>query len=152
MRTSNSSHSEEQIDRNWAELLQELRVTETGAQILTGFLLTVPFSSRFGDLSDTQRTLYCAVLVGSVLTTGFVVAPAAMHRVLFRHHERPWLVHAADLCAKSGLLLLAVTISGVLGLVFDVALGSTAAVVAGLVALVFLLTLWAGLPVAMRRR
>ena len=59
-------------------------MTQTGVQILTGFLLTVPFSNRFDDLTAFQRDVYLAVLAGSVLTTGLVVAPVAMHRVLFR--------------------------------------------------------------------
>ena len=70
----------ERLNRNWDELLQELRVVQTGVQILTGFLLTVPFSSRFGDLDRLQVDAYLAVLCGSVLTTGFVIAPVAFHR------------------------------------------------------------------------
>ena len=69
--------SQETLTRNWDELLQEIRVTQTGVQILTGFLLTVPFSSRFGDLTNFQRMVYLAVLAGSVVTTGLVVAPVA---------------------------------------------------------------------------
>ena len=80
--------SEDTLTRNWNELLQELRVTQTGVQILTGFLLTVPFSNRFEDLTAFQRDVYLAVLAGSVLTTGLVVAPVAMHRVLFRQRRR----------------------------------------------------------------
>ena len=70
--------SPETLTRNWDELLQEIRVTQTGVQILTGFLLTVPFSNRFSELTAFQRDVYLAVLAGSVLTTGLVVAPVAM--------------------------------------------------------------------------
>ena len=61
---------------------------QTGVQILTGFLLTVPFSTRWDDLDDFQVGLYLAVLSGAVATTGFVVAPVAFHRILFRQHQR----------------------------------------------------------------
>ena len=119
---------QERLNRNWDELLQELRVAQTGVQILTGFLLTVPFSSRFGDLDRLQVNAYLAVLCGSVLTTGFVIAPVAYHRILFRRREKEWLVTAANRTARIGLLLLAFTSSGVLFLVFDVVVGTLAAV------------------------
>ena len=143
--------SPDTLTRNWNELLQEIRVIETGVQILTGFLLTVPFSQRFGDLDDFQRRLYLVVLAGAVLTTGLVVAPVAFHRVLFRHRARYWLVEAANQCARAGLIMMALTISGVLFLVFDVVVGDVAGAVAFGLALVFLTGLWAGSPLLARR-
>ena len=89
-----SQPSPETLTRNWDELLQEIRVTQTGVQILTGFLLTVPFSNRFEDLTSFQRAVYLTVLAGSVLTTALVVAPVAMHRVLFRRRRRELLVES----------------------------------------------------------
>ena len=104
--------SQETLTRNWDELLQEIRVTQTGVQILTGFLLTVPFSNRFADLTTFQRNVYLAVLAGSVLTTGLVVAPVAMHRVLFRQRRRELLVESGNRFAMAGLAMLALTVSG----------------------------------------
>jgi hypothetical protein len=140
------------IDRNWNELLQEIRVTETGVQILTGFLLTVPFSNRFESLDDFQRTSYLIVLCGSVLTTALVVAPAAYHRILFRHRARLWLVEAANQCARAGLVLMAVTISGVLFLAFDLVAGRTPAIVSLAAALASFATLWGLTPLVRHRR
>jgi hypothetical protein len=136
----------EHLTRNWNELLQELRVAQTGVQILTGFLLTVPFSSRFTDLSDRERTVYLAVLAGSVVTTCLIVAPVALHRVLFRRRQKKWLVTASHYCARAGLAGLGVVSSGVLLLVFDVVVGPTAGVVAAVAALVMFLTIWLALP------
>ncbi len=141
----------DRITRNWDEILQEIRVTETGVQILTGLLLTVPFSARFDTLDDHQRTIYLCVLAGSVITTGVVVAPAAFHRVLFRHGARPWLVEAANRCALTGLATLALTISGVLYLAFDVVADRTAAVIALVAALAFFATLWWAVPTLLGR-
>ena len=134
------------ITRNWNELLQELRVTQTGVQILTGFLLTIPFTSVFGELGDRQVATYLTVLCGSVVTTGFVIAPVAFHRVLFRRRERPWIVAAANTCARIGLVAFALTSSGVLFLVFDVVVGLTAAAVALAAALSFFVLLWGVVP------
>ena len=106
-RTTTQQPSQETLTRNWDELLQEIRVTQTGVQILTGFLLTVPFSNRFADLTAFQRDVYLAVLAGSVLTTGLVVAPVAMHRVLFRQRRRELLVESGNRFAMAGLAMLA---------------------------------------------
>jgi len=140
------------IDRNWNELLQEIRVTQTGVQILTGFLLTVPFSQRFTDLDDLQRTTYLAVLCGSVLTTALVVAPVAFHRILFRQRARRWLVEAANQCARAGLFLMAVTISGVIFLVFDVVEGTLTASVASGLTLGYFGCLWGLVPLLSQQR
>jgi hypothetical protein len=143
---------DEKLDRNFNELLQELRVAQTGVQILTGFLLTVPFSSRFEELDDLQLTTYLAVLSGAVLTTGFVIAPVAFHRLLFRQHRREWIVEAANVCARCGLVLLALTVSGVLFLVFEIVVGFVAGLVSLGVSLAFFAGLWAGVPTFSDRR
>jgi hypothetical protein len=137
---------EQRITRNWNELLQELRVLQTGVQILTGFLLTVPFSPRFPDLSDHQQTIYLVVLVGSVVTTCLIVAPVSFHRMLFRRRQRPWLVTASHICARAGLAGFAIVSALVVLLVFDVVVSLGAGVVAAVAVLVLFVSLWAGLP------
>ena len=138
--------SQETLTRNWDELLQEIRVTQTGVQILTGFLLTVPFSNRFEQLTSFQRGVYLAVLAGSVVTTGLVVAPVAMHRVLFRQRRRELLVESGNHFARAGLAMLALTVSGVVLLVVDVVVGTTAGWLAGGAILLLLTVLWAVVP------
>jgi thiosulfate reductase cytochrome b subunit len=138
----------ERLTRNFNELLQELRVTQTGVQILTGFLLTLPFTDRFRDLDALQKGVYLGVLVGSVVATGLIIAPVAFHRALFRHGQRPWLVRNANRAARGGLLALALTTSGVVWLVFDLVTNRVAAYVSGAVSLVFFAVLWAAVPLA----
>jgi hypothetical protein len=136
----------EQLIRNWNELLQELRVMQTGVQILTGFLLTVPFSARFDTLEHHQRMLYLAVLVGAVLTTALIVAPVAFPRMVFRQRKRHWLVSTAHLSARLGLAGMGIVVSGVVLLVFDVVVGASAAwIAAGSVMLAFV-ALWFCVP------
>jgi thiosulfate reductase cytochrome b subunit len=138
----------ERLTRNFNELLQELRVTQTSVQILTGFLLTLPFTDRFKDLDTLQKSVYLGVLVGSVIATGLIIAPVAFHRVLFRQGQRPWLVRNANRAARAGLLALALTTSGVVWLVFDLVTNRVAASVAGSLSLVFFAGLWAAFPLA----
>lgn len=149
---SNGQPSPATLNRNWNELLQELRVTQTGVQILTGFLLTVPFSSRFGDLTPTQTWVYAVVLGGAVLTTALVVAPVAIHRALFRRRRRYLIVEEGDRLARAGLLALAATVSGVLFLCLDLTLGRTAAYVGFTASAALLIGLWFVAPIWLDRR
>ena len=127
----------ERIDRNWNELLQELRVAQTGVQILTAFLLTLPFQPAFKDLSDTRTYVYVGVLLSAMLAILFLLSPVALHRALFRRGLRPWLVEAANMFSRGGLVLLVAANVGAVWLVLDVVLGVTpasivAAILAGL--------------------
>jgi len=139
------------LTRNLNELLQELRVMQTGVQILTGFLLTLPFTSRFPELTEVQKYVYLGVLSGSVVTTGLIVAPVAFHRALFRQGERRWIVESANRAARYGLSTLAATMAGVVWLVFDVVVGGPASHVAGAVSITMFALLWGVLPLVSRR-
>ena len=142
----------ERMDRNWNELLQELRVAQTGVQILTGFLLTVPFQQRFLDLDSYQQTVYLVLVVLAVTATGFIVAPVSLHRILFRRHLKRELVDSADRMAQAGLATLALVLAGSALLLFDVVVGRTAGWVAGTAALLGLLVVWLVLPLRLSHR
>jgi hypothetical protein len=139
------------LNRNWDELMQELRATQTGVQILTGFLLTVPFSSRFSALSPAQRWLYMAVLAGAVTATCLILAPVAFHRLLFRQRRRLLLVETANRFALAGLGALVVTVCGMVFLVADVVIGGEWAWVAAALAIVLFLTLWVAAPLGLAK-
>ncbi|MGJ0119694.1 DUF6328 family protein [Williamsia sp. MIQD14] len=142
----------ERLDRNWSSLLQELRVIQTGVQFLTGFLLTLPFQSRFASIDDRDTTIYLVTLFASVLATVLLVAPVAMHRILFRRHAIDRLVRAGNRLAMGGFLLLGVAIVGAVTLIVDVVVTSTAGATAGVVLAVVLGTAWLATPLYMRRR
>jgi hypothetical protein len=142
----------ERADRNWNELLQELRVMQTGVQILTGFLLTLPFQSRFADLDDYQRTVYLVLVVTSVIATALIVAPVSVHRSLFRQQMKRHIVTLADRLTRIALGVLALVMTGATLLVFDVVVGRTEGVVAGASVLVVLAIVWVVLPEVLRRR
>jgi Family of unknown function (DUF6328) len=140
----------QRLDRNWASLLQELRVEETGVQLLTGFLLMLPFQQRFEALNGTMRAVYLATVASSVASTVLLVAPVAMHRLLFRRHELRQLVTAAHRFALAGLSLLGLALTGVTVIIFYMVGGRIAAIVAGICALVALVVLWLALPLWVR--
>ncbi|MGY2744311.1 DUF6328 family protein [Arthrobacter sp. UYCu723] len=143
---------EEKMDRNWMELLQELRVLQTGVQILAGFLLTLPFQSRFETLDDVQITLYLANVALAALTTALILLPVSVHRRLFRLRLKATLVSSADRIAKVALAGVALLSVGTSALVFDVTAGRTAGFTAGAVLLAALLILLVFVPGRLRRQ
>jgi hypothetical protein len=140
----------ERLDRNWAELLQELRVVQTGVQFLTGFLLTLPFQQRFLTLSTSERVVYLTAVGLAVLATALLITPVALHRALFRRHERPELVAVAHRLALCGYWLLGLAITVVVLLIFDVTQGPTAGVIAATIVFVVIVGLWGLLPGVLR--
>ncbi|WP_256446425.1 DUF6328 family protein [Arthrobacter sp. ES1] len=141
----------EKLDRNWLELLQELRVLQTGVQLLAGFLLTLPFQARFETLDRFQTSLYLANVSLAALTTALILLPVSVHRRLFRQHLRAALVSNADKIAKvalSGIGLLSV---GTTALIFDVTAGRAAGLTAGAVLLAVLFILLVIVPRRLRR-
>jgi Family of unknown function (DUF6328) len=143
----------ERLDRNWNELLQELRVLQTGTQILTGFLLTVAFQSRFEDLNDFQVDVYLVLVVLASLTTALGLAPVSLHRRLFRKRAKAEIVRVGHVFLQAALVGIALTISGVSLLIFDVVWTTTAGVVAAIATLLVIVLAWLVIPaVAGRRR
>jgi O-antigen/teichoic acid export membrane protein len=140
----------ERLDRNWSQLLQELRVAQTGVQVLTGFLLTLPFQQRFTQLDSTMRTVYLVTVACSIGSTALLVAPVGLHRLLFRRHRMNNVVASAHKYAITGLLLLAIALAGVATVIFDAVAGRAAAWIAGGCALVVLICVWFFLPLWQR--
>jgi hypothetical protein len=138
--------SEQTINRNWTELVQELRATQIGVQVLIGFLLAVPYTTKFDTLDRFEKAAYLVVLSIAVCATAAVLAPIAYHRILFRRGVRPWLVETANTIARAGLVLAALSMCGVVFLAFDLAAGMAAGVVASLLAVVGYVVLWLVVP------
>ena len=139
------------LDRNLAELLQELRVAITGVQVLFAFLLGLAFTQRFADLDDFGVTVYTVTLMTTALATVLLIAPVSFHRLVFRRRQKGALIRVADLMLRAGLAMLVVAITCGTLLVLDVALSRGAAFAGGgLVLLTGALT-WYALPLWARR-
>jgi hypothetical protein len=142
---------EERDDRNLAELLQELRVAGLGVQVLFGFLLSLPFTTKFSRLSHGQRELYLASLVLAAVSTALLLGPVAYHRLVFRQHQKEDLVRAASKMAVLGLGAVGLAVSSAVLLVASyVATAVPAALIT--VFIVFLFGgLWFAFPLARHR-
>lgn len=142
----------EKTDRNWNDLLQELRVLQTGIQILTGFLLTLPFQPRFQELTPVQVLVYLCLVLMSVLITALLMATVVMHRTFFQQRIKSELVRSSDVLLRITFVLVGLILVGTLGLVYDLVLGSGAGLVAAAGLSVVLVLLWAVLPRRIRTR
>ena len=141
---------EERADRNLGELLQELRVAGIGVQVLFGFLLSLPFTSRFRVLDADQITLYTVTIVVAAAAIACLITPVAFHRMEFRRHEKGRVVSVSHAVSIVGLAAVALALSGSVALVMTMV--HDGVVVPAIVALVVgLFTgLWFVLPLATR--
>lgn len=128
-RDNRGETSDQRDDRHLAELLMELRIALPGAQVLFGFLLTVPFTQRFLALSAFQKRVYFVTLVATALTTALFVAPSANHRLLFQKRDKAYIVRVSNRLAIAGIALMALSMCGTLLLISDFVFGGGAAVI-----------------------
>ena len=137
-------------DRNFADLLQELRVTQTGVQILFAFLLTMPFSAQFERTTDFQRDIYIVALLSAAAATAMIISPVAFHRALFRQGRKPELVRFSHRMASGGLAFMLISMVSSVLLITDFLLSLPAAIILTAITGAWFLTFWAVLPFARR--
>lgn len=142
----------ERFDRNWEEILQELRVTQTGTQIISGFLLAIAFQQRFSQLNDRQVTTYLALVILAASATAVGLAPVSLHRTLFRRHQKERVVVIGDRLLRVTLLLVALLTGGVVMFIFDVVTSLLAGIIVGTVIFALLLFVLVVLPRSARHR
>jgi hypothetical protein len=142
---------DERDDRNLMELLQELRVAGLGVQVLFGFLLSLPFTNRFDELSHAQRGLFIADLLLAALSTLLLLAPVAYHRLVFRHHLKDPLVRIANKFAIAGLGAVGLAVTLAVILVISFVEGNTPAVIVGVFLGCLFALLWFVMPLVRRQ-
>lgn len=142
---------DERDDRNLIELLQELRVAGLGVQVLFGFLLALPFTTRFGELNPAQRGLYVGTLVVSAVATGLLLGPVAYHRLVFRRRLKEPLIKAANVMAILGLIAVALAVCSTVLLVVSFVDSGLPVVLINVCLVVFFFGLWFALPLVRRR-
>jgi hypothetical protein len=138
-------------DRELIELLQELRVALPGVQVLFAFLLVLPFQNRFDRLTTAARDAYTTTLLASALAAALLIAPASIHRLNFREHNKEWILQTSHRCVVAGTVVLAVSMVGAVFVVATVLYHGLWAVVPALVSTLVLAWLWLILPLQGRR-
>ena len=142
---------EERLDRNLAELLQELRVAQTGVQVLFAFLLVLPFNQRFVEVTSAERGIYFATLALTAAATLLLIATSAHHRILFRLQDKHHIVVVANYLALAGTACLALAMTGAMLLIGTFLFGTVAGVVIGVLTAIAYSAVWYGVPLQRRR-
>jgi hypothetical protein len=145
-----SSDARERLDREWLELLNEIRVLLPGVQVLFAFLLAVPFASGFEAVTELQRDLYAVSLGGALASIVCLVAPTTHHRIRWRKRDKEYMLHVANRSVIAGSAFLAISMSAAIFLVGDYLFPRWVAVLATCVAAVSFTLLWFGLPLVRR--
>lgn len=140
----------ERYDRNWSEVLQELRVLQTGTQILTGFLLALAFQPAFADLDEGQKDFYLVLVVLSALSSIIALSPVAVHRTLFRQHAKRTVVAFGHVALITALVTVSLLVVGVVAFVFLVVVDLAASLVSGAILGVLILVVWLVIPAVIR--
>jgi len=138
---------QERRARELVELLQELRVVLPGVQVLFAFLLTVPFSARFGEVSPLQQAIFFATLVCTAISAGLLIAPSAHHRLLWRQQARERRLRLANRLAIAGMIMLVPGMVGAMFVITDFLFGSTAAAVGIAAITAFFVYVWFVVPI-----
>ena len=146
-----SESANERADRNWIEILQELRVAQTGTQIMGGFLLAIAFQPRFGELDDYQLVLYLVLVGLAGLAAALGMAPVSLHRAEFGRRKKPEIVRLGSRLLVANLVVVATLAVGVTSLIFDYAVSRAAGIAVVGIGIVVVVLLWLVLPRAVIR-
>jgi hypothetical protein len=150
--TDRDETESERLDRNWNDLLQELRVVQTGVQLLSGLLLTLPFTDKFSDIDVWQQRLYLTLVLMAGLAVGATLTPIMVHRRVFGQHVKDRVVAVGHAFLQIVIALLALIIVGIATLIFSVVLGWDAADVVAAGAGGVLVVLLVVIPLVVGRR
>jgi hypothetical protein len=143
---------DEQLDRNTAEMVQELRVGAVGIQVLFAFLLVVPFNAGWKQTTSFEHVVYYLTLVCIAIATVLLIAPSLHHRLLFREHEKPYVVEVGNRLMIVGMAFVAAGMTGIFVLISDFVFGGAAAALAGGVTALVLVCVWFWIPLRHRAR
>jgi Family of unknown function (DUF6328) len=141
---------EEREDRELIELLNELRVALPGVQVLFAFLLAVPFTQRFGQVTELQRDVYFVTFLCAAAATGLLIAPSAYHRLEWRRGDKEHVLVVSNRLVIAGTVFLALAISGSVFLVTDMLFDATSAALVAAVTAAFFGLFWYALPLLRR--
>jgi uncharacterized membrane protein len=137
----------DRLERRWNEQLSELRVTQSGTQIMTGFLLTLTFQPSFAEIDPVERILYLALVITATLATVMAIAPVSFHRILFGHPgAKARIVGITQVLIRVTLTLVAFVLSGTIALIFNVVVGGLAGLIGFIASLAIITSIWVALP------
>ena len=150
--TQEREDPKQRLDRELIELLNELRVALPGVQVLFAFLLAVPFTQRFRQLTDVQEYAFFVALLCTTFGSVFLIAPSAYHRVRFREHDKEQMLHTANRLSIAGTVFLAVAMTSAVYLITDLVFNAPVTLIMTAVTGATFAWFWYGLPLSRKAR
>ena len=144
------ARGKEELDKEWTELLNELRVVLPGVQVLFAFLLAAPFSQRFAGVTDVQEKAYFLSLLFTTISAGLMTAPTTFHRLRWRHGDKEKMLEIMNRLTITGGVFLALAMTAAFFVITDLIFGGVAAIVWTTSISFVLFGLWYGL--ALKRK
>ncbi len=141
----------ERVEREYCELLDEIRIALPGGEVMLGFLLTAPFSDRFSNLTEAQKLIYLVSLLCVAAATALLLAPTAYHRIRFRAGDKPWITRRGNALVIAAMIAMVPGIAGTMFVVTDVIFSRVAAALVSGGTAAFLVGLWFAVPLLRRR-
>ena len=148
----NDENTKERLDRELIELLNELRVALPGVQVLLAFMLALPFTQKFGVLTDLQRDAFVVALLSTSCAIVLFMTPTSYHRLRFREGDKEQILTTSNRLSIAGIALMGLGLAAVVFLVMDVLFSTPAAVAVGLALAILIASLWFALPLIRRMR
>ena len=143
---------QERLNRELDQLLSELRVALPGIQVLLAFLLTVPFTTRFDDLSNSAKDVYLAAVTLVASASILLIAPTVHHRLRFRDGIKEEMIRSANLLAIIGTGCLAFGLGAAMYVAGEAAFPGSAVRWIGVAIVVLAGLVWFVLPFRFRSR
>jgi Family of unknown function (DUF6328) len=143
---------DERIDRELIELLNELRVALPGVQVLFAFLLAVPFTQRFQQLTDGQEYAFFASLLCTAFGSVLLIAPSAYHRIRFRDRDKEQMLFTSNRLAIAGTVFLALAMTSAVYLITDLVFQRTLTLIVTALTAASFAWFWYGLPLTRKVR
>ena len=142
----------DRLERRWTEQLSELRVAQAGTQIMMGFLLTLVFQPSFAETSSLEQSLYLGLVITATAATALAIAPVSFHRILFGHPgAKARIVAVTQVFLQLTIVLVGLVLSGTVALIFNIVVGGTGGLIAGVVAATIIIVIWLIVPMVIRR-
>jgi hypothetical protein len=125
------STDSEQVEEEFRSLLEGLRTTLPGVQLISAFLLTLPLYDHFDDLIRSERVAYYVAFVSALISSVLLMAPSSHQRLrsgdgVARRHRRH--LETAVRLTIAGTIAFAVALIAVAYLVSSVVLSTGAAI------------------------
>jgi len=140
------------FEREWTEILNEIRVMLPGVQLLFAFLLTAPFSDAFRSMREDIRYGYFFCFLTTTAACAFLIAPSVYHRLHWRRdvHDKELMLRTCNRLAIAGVVLLAFAMTSAVYLIGLSIGGRKLAIALGAAAAVLFASLWFALPLLRR--